>query len=125
MDQTFAFILLVSTFFTASQSTCQKKPSQQVLQKIEFDHQSVDSKGMHQGVIVDYEFCIPRNQEQVDEIKSIAPEVLISQTSQGRIRCSREEYLCIVSAADDKWKEQLYRIAGLDYVKRIIRTYYE
>ena len=125
MDQTFALILLVSTFFAASQTNCKQKPSQQVLQKIEFDHQSIDSKGMHQGVIVDYEFCIPRNQEQVDEIKSIVPEILISQTSPGRIRCSREEFLCIVSASDNTWKEKLYRIASLDYVRRIIRTYYE
>ena len=125
MDQTFALILLVSTFFAASQTNCKQKPSQQVSQKIEFDHQSIDSKGMHQGVIVDYEFCIPRNQVFVDEVKSIEPELLISQTSQGRIRCSREEYLCIASARDESWKEKLYRIAALDYVKRIIRTYYE
>ena len=125
MDQTFALIMLVSTFFSVGQTTCQRRPSQQVLQKIEFDHQAIDANGMHQGVSVDYEFCIPREQKNIDEVKAIEPEVLISQTSQGRIRCSRPEYLCIVSTRDATWKEKLFRIAALDYVKRMIRTYYE
>lgn len=125
MCNRYLFALSGFMFVILSISGCSPRINQQALKKIDFDPQAVDDKGLLHGTKVDYEFCIPRNEGYLAEIKSIVPEVLISETSQGRIRCGRDEYLCIVSAGDSNWKEKLYAVASLPYVERIIRTYYE
>lgn len=118
-----ASALLVSTMST---SKCRKQPNKEILQKIEFDYGAVDDKGLMNGeVSLDYEFCIPKDDAKVNEIKSIVPDVTMPRMAKGRIKCSDQEWLCIVTTNDATWKEKLYRIASLKYVKRIIPTHYE
>lgn len=95
-------------------------------QKIEFDYTAVDERGLINGqVALDYEFCIPKDEAKVAEIKKIVPDVLIPLRAKGRIRCSENEWLCIVGTNDQQWKEKLLKIASLSYVKRIVQTHYE
>jgi len=107
-------------------SDCDKSGSKKALRKIEFDHSVLDKDGMlNSEVAVDYEFCIPKDESKVAEVKAIEPDVNMPAMAKGRIGCSKDEYLCIVSTKDDSWKEKLYAIASLPYVRRIIQTYYE
>ncbi len=116
----------VFTLTAMSASKCQNQPSKEILQKIEFDYGAVDEKGLINGeVALDYEFCIPKDDVKVQEIKSIVPDVLMPRMAKGRIKCSDQEWLCIVTTNDSTWKEKLYRIASLKYVKRILPTDYE
>ncbi len=109
-----------------SASKCKDQPSKEMMNKIEFDYSSVDEKGLLNGTVaLDYEFCIPKDEAKVNEIKSIVPNVTMPRMAKGRIKCSEEEWLCIVSTNDASWKEQLYKIASLKYVKKIVPTYYE
>ncbi len=109
-----------------SASKCNKEVSKKTLRKIEFDQSMIDQKGLLIGtVMVDYEFCIPKNETSVAEVKAIEPDVNIPRLAKGRIGCSAEEYVCIVSTKGPEWKERLYAIASLPYVKRIIQTDYE
>ncbi|MDQ3017991.1 MAG: hypothetical protein M3R25_14865 [Bacteroidota bacterium] len=119
---TIAIICLASM----SASKCKDQPSKEMMNKIEFDYSSVDEKGLLNGTVaLDYEFCIPKDEAKVNEIKSIVPNVTMPRMAKGRIKCSEEEWLCIVSTNDASWKEQLYKIASLKYVKKIVPTYYE
>ena len=118
--------ICVITLTAVSASTCQNEPSQEILQKIEFDYRAVDDNGLINGeVALDYEFCIPKDDKKVQEIRSIVPDVLMPRRAKGRIKCSEEEWLCIVTTNDNTWKDKLYRLASLNYVKRIIPTHYE
>jgi len=119
--------LLIAAAFCISASQCQeKKADKKVLQKIEFDYASISDEGLiNSEVSVDYEFCIPKDDAKVAEIKSIEPDVKMPSMAKGRIGCSKEEWLCIVNTSGPEWKEKLYAIASLPYVKKIVQTYYE
>jgi len=106
-------------------SDCDKNDSKKNLAKIDFSHEGINDQGMQNDVPVDYEFCIPKDEEKVAEVKSIEPGVTIPRMAKGRIGCSEEQYLCIVSSREAGWKKRLYRIASLPYVKKIIQTDYE
>ncbi len=118
---------LMTCILLISASDCNEKNiSKKPLKKIEFDYSVLDKDGMLTSVAaVDYEFCIPKDDKKVSEIKAIEPNVQIPAMAKGRIGCSKDEYLCIVSTRGDKWKDKLYAIASLPYVKRIIQTHYE
>lgn len=118
--------LLVFCLISISASKCDDQVSKKTLRKIEFDESVIDDKGMiSSDVAVDYEFCIPMDETKVAEVKAIEPDVNMPRMAKGRIGCSKEEYLCIVSTKGAGWKERLYAIASLPYVRRIIQTYYE
>jgi len=118
--------LLLAFFVILSASKCQDNESKKTLNKIEFDYSAVDDKGlMNSEVAIDYEFCIPMDEARIAEVKAIEPDVNMPRMAKGRIGCSEEEWLCIVSTNGPKWKERLYAIASLPYVKRIVQTHYE
>ena len=118
--------LLLAFFLVLSGSKCQGNESKKILSKIEFDYATVDDKGMMDSAIsIDYEFCIPMDEAKVNEVQAIEPDVTIPKMAKGRIRCSNEEWLCIVSTNGPGWKEKLYAIASLPYVTRIVKTHYE
>ncbi len=117
---TIAFLILLGI------SNCNQGISKKTIRKIEFDQTMLDKNGMlNSEVALDYEFCIPMDEAKVAEVKSIEPDVNIPRMAKGRIGCTKEEYLCIVSTKGPQWKEKLYTIASLPYVKRIIQTHYE
>ena len=97
----------------------------QAMKKINFDLNQIDEHGMigpaDGKTLIAYEFCIPRDEAMKDEVKAIDPSVQFS-TSPGRIRCTKEQYLCIGQGAT---KDTLLELAQLDYIERIDPFYGE
>ena len=121
-----AFSVILAFFVILQGSKCQSEESKKILNKIQFDYAAVNDKGMvNNNVAIDYEFCIPMDEDKAEEVRKIEPNVVIPRMAKGRIGCSDNEWLCIVSTNDAKWKEKLYAIASLSYVKRIVQTDYE
>ncbi len=108
--------------------TSKVQPTPDQLQKIRFNLSELDEDGLlgPEGgkVAVDYEFCIPRREEYRKEVESIDPSLRIQESS-GRIGCGKEEYLCLGNTHQEGFKEVLYRLAQLEYVKRIERAFFE
>jgi hypothetical protein len=124
MQQSIILLLLILTGVSASQCTRKMKTFDPA--KIEFDYSSIDERGLRNGeVAVDYEFCIPANEDVFQEVMAIDPNVRLMKTSKGRIGCSRQQWLCINSTHSPGWKDKLYAIASLSYVERIQQTFYE
>jgi hypothetical protein len=105
-----------------SRSTTQAAVSNLVLKKINFDLSQISSDGLigpPDGLrSLSYEFCIPATEQHLNEVRSINPAIQISR-SPGRIRCTKDQYLCIGETHTPQWRETLMAIAKLDYVQRI------
>jgi len=124
MQQSTFLILLIVTSLSASQ--CTRKMQTFDPAKIEFDYSAIDENGLRNGeVAVDYEFCIPANEDLLKEVMAIDPNVRLMKSSKGRIGCSKQQWLCINSTHSPGWKDKLYSIASLEYVERIQQTFYE
>ena len=116
----FAFVAGISAF------QCPQKISKQILSKIEFDYTTIDQDGLDRGdVAVEYEFCIPQDDNHFKEVLVIEENTKVMKSSKGRIGCMDQQWLCMVSTHHPQWQERLYAIASLSYVDKIIRTYYE
>lgn len=104
------------------------QPTEEQVQKIRFDLSELDESGLlgPKGgkVALDYEFCIPREEQYRKEVESIDPSLKI-QTVKGRIGCGRDQYLCLGNTHQEHYREVLYRLAGLGYVERIERAFFE
>ena len=113
--------LLILLFSFACQGSWQKK--------INFDLDTINEDGLTgpaDGLVsVAYEFCIPRDKSRADEVRRIDPSVVIHERSRGRIGCSEEEYLCLGNTHQPGFRKLLRRLAGLDYVEKIERTFFE
>lgn len=119
-------VLLPAFFMLLSASKCQTNESDKIISKIGFDYTAVDEKGnINSETSIDYEFCIPMDENMLAQIKAIEPDVQTPRLAKGRIGCSKEEWLCIVTTHDAKWREKLYAIASLAFVNRIVQTDYE
>ncbi len=95
--------------------------------KINFDISLLDENGLlgnEEGkVALSYEFCIPKNDLNKNEILGIDSEFQISN-SRGRIGCSKNEYLCI-GTTNDNYKKILSSLVKKDFIKRIDQTFWE
>lgn len=99
-----------------------------VWKKIGFDIDQLDANGLlgppDGRVSLDYEFCIPaetRYWQTVQAIDSTAKR----PNSRGRIGCTGKTWLVIGSTHRADYRQTLYRLAELPYVKRIERVYWE
>lgn len=121
------FLLL----FTASQSASsqQSLTSELTSNKITFDLSVISADGLVGSSdslrAVDYEFCIPADEQLIKEISAIDPSIQFYPHSRGRIDCHHEQYLCIGHTHNPRWKKILQSIAKLDYVKKIAQTDWE
>ena len=97
--------------------------------KLKFDIHKLDNLGLYgqpDGLrALSYEFCIPDNIEYVNEVMTIAPTVVVYQSSSGRIGCRKGEYLCIGNTATDDFYPVLEKLVLLKYVKEIRETHFE
>jgi len=97
--------------------------------KITFDISKINEEGLigdsNSWRSLDYEFCIPKGEKYEQEVKEIDPSIMIHLNSKGRINCSKQENLCIGNTHQKNFDSILFRLAGLDYVKRIDRCFYE
>lgn len=97
--------------------------------KIHFDLSQIDSEGLwgeaDGKVAVDYEFCIPADPALQAEVMAIDTTVSLMKGSRGRIGCTEGQWLCVGSTHQPNYKKVLEKLAALDYVERIERTFYE
>jgi hypothetical protein len=105
---------------------CHQHTTQDDINKIQFNYNAVDEAGLkHEGVNVDYEFCIPAKNSYAKRVLHIEPRATILSKSKGRSGCSDKEWLCIISYHDGAWKKKLFAIASLPFVEKIQETHYE
>ncbi len=74
---------------------------------------------------LDYEFCIPADPQLAAQVKAIDPTIVIHAGSKGRIKCSREEYLCLGSTHQPEFRTVLLKLAALPFVKQINQCFFE
>lgn len=118
--------LSLGLILTLTNVLAQDDISKKAHKKIQFEYKTIDDKGYLNGeAIIDYEFCIPKNEKKVAGVMSIDSTTAMPRRAKGRIGCSEDEWLCIVNNHSPGWKERLFAIASLPYVKRIVQTHYE
>lgn len=95
--------------------------------KINFDIQRLDENGLigpEDGkTTLAYEFCIPQDAAHVAQIRMIDPNLKISR-SQGRIGCTKHEYL-VIGETDKNYIPVLNKLIRLDYINQIDQTFFE
>jgi hypothetical protein len=98
-------------------------------QKVTFDMSRLDNNGLlgppNGNRALSYEFCIPNTEEHKAEVKSIDSIVQFMPGSPGRIRCDKNECLCIGSTHQKNFKRVLKNLADLEYVKLINESFFE
>lgn len=99
------------------------------MSKITFNLEQLNEQGLYgppDGLrALHYEFCIPANPVPAAQVRQIDPTIEISQTSPGRIGCTKGEYLCLGNTHQPNFKTVLLKLAQLAYVKRIDQAFFE
>lgn len=124
-----AVAMLFSTPILASDSEVEIIISEKQAEKIRFDLSVLNSDGLIGNadslVAVDYEFCIPENEQYVEEVRDLDSSIQLHQASPGRIGCDSREYLVIGNTHQPNFKTVLTNLANLSYVERIERCFWE
>jgi hypothetical protein len=101
-------------------------PDMQARNKINLDLSQIDDQGMIGAAGAQrraaYEFCVPDDASKLSAVRAIDPSVQCTLGTPGRIRCSRDQYLCI---GEGGTRDTLLRLASLDFVERIDPFYGE
>ena len=99
-----------------------------VWRKVEIDLSKIDADGLRGAaggkVAVSYEFCIPKTEECRARVAAIDSTVSFS-SSPGRIGAGKDEFLCIGMTHQRNYRDVLFSLAELPYVKRIIVCHFE
>lgn len=99
---------------------------QAALRKINIDLSEIDSNGLIGPADgkrrVAYEFCIPQDKAKQNEVSHIDASMQFYPGTPGRIRCSRQQILCI---GEGGTRDVLLKLAQLDYIERIDPFYGE
>ncbi|MCW1884691.1 hypothetical protein OKA04_08115 [Luteolibacter flavescens] len=97
--------------------------------KIKFDIDAIRPDGLRgpdDGLVtVSYEFCVPRDEASLAEVRRISPGVAIHPGSRGRIGCGEDQALCIGATSGPEWKQELLALADLGYVVEIRECFFE
>lgn len=94
------------------------------LKKIQFDLAAISSEGLIGSGSgrrsQRYEFCIPKDDRAVAEVRAIDPTIELYPNSRGRVGCRQDQILAIGETHQPRWKEILLAIARLESVDRIL-----
>jgi hypothetical protein len=97
--------------------------------KITFDLAALNADGLAGPpgglVAYSYELCIPATPEHEAAVRRIDPTLQVQRGSRGRIGCGPGQVLCLGSTHQPGFRDVLLRLAGLDYVERIDRSFGE
>lgn len=74
---------------------------------------------------MDYEFCVPKRDELVAEVREIDPSIRVMPGVKGRAGCGDGFVLCVGNTGQPSFRQILLRLAELDYVERIHATHWE
>ena len=95
-----------------------------VWKKVEIDFSQIDAAGLRGPadgkVAVAYEFSIPDTEEARHQVSAIDTTVQFMPGSSGRIGAQPGECLCIGSTHQPEYRQVLFKLASLTFVKRII-----
>ncbi len=95
-----------------------------VWKKVEIDFSQIDAAGLRGPadgkVAVAYEFSIPDTEEARRQVTAIDTTVQFMPGSHGRIGAQPGECLCIGSTHQPEYRQVLFRLASLPFIKRII-----
>ena len=124
------FIFLFATCFLLLIFNCSLLKSKEVKNaesKLDFEFSKLDKNGLikKRGTSLAYEFCIPNNDNYLDEIKEIDKTIAIYKSSKGRIGCGADQILCIGETANKNYKKILMKLTSLEYVKSINESFFE
>jgi len=107
----------------------EEKPAIDPKSKITFSLKELNDSGLYgppDGLrALHYEFCIPADPQAAAQVKAIDPSIVIHEGSQGRSKCSREEYLCIGTTHQPEFQAVLLKLASLPFVKQINQCFFE
>ncbi len=128
MAKSVFFLLFISLAFIH----CTKKKAFSVdnmmESKIKFDISQLDKNGLtgpEDGKrSIAYEFCIPDNKINRDKVKKIDRTVQFTR-AMGRSLCSKNQVLCLGHTHQPNAQKVLLKLAELNYVEKIIETFYE
>jgi hypothetical protein len=100
------------------------------LSKITFDLKEFNDEGLRERPkgefsSTNYEFCIPANDQAVNEVKAIDPTIGVYKTSKGRSKCTDNEWICIGSTHQSNFKSVILKVASLGYIRKISETFWE
>jgi len=121
---TVIIILLLLFFFSCSSS----KPNYS--DKIKFKLNEFTDDGMRKNSAgeyssINYEFCIPAEEEAYKEVFKIDSTAAFYKGSKGRSACSDKEWLCIGSSRQPGFKKVIKKLAELPYIRQITETFWE
>lgn len=111
---------------------CQRKKQPEdpgVWKKIQIDFKKIDRNGLSGPidgkVAVNYEFCLPAQENYWKKVKKIDRTVQKHAGSGGRIGCGKDQWLIIGSTHQDNYLRVLYELAALPYIEKIRETHWE
>ena len=95
-----------------------------IWKKVEIDLGQIDAAGLRGPadgkVAVAYEFSIPDAEDARNQVAAIDKTVQFMPGSRGRIGALPDECLCIGSTHQPEYRQVLFRLASLPFIKRII-----
>jgi len=95
-----------------------------IWKKVETDMGQFDADGLRGPtdgkVAVSYEFCIPDNDVNKNQVRNIDQTVQFMSGSRGRIGALPQQCLCIGSTGQKNFRKVLFALASLPYIDRII-----
>jgi len=110
-------------------SNCESEKTVDPGAKIKFDTDVLNAQGLQgppDGLrSLSYEFCVPKDDVKLEQVKRIDPSIRFQGGSPGRIGCTEEEVLAIGNTHQDNFKEILLEIARLEYIEEIREVHFE
>ncbi len=98
------------------------------LEKIKFDLAKIDQRGLigdeDNKVAVDFEFCIPKTSNAIEEVMAIYPQFK-QQEGKGKSNCGEHQILILGNTYNNDYKNILCKLSRLEYIKEIKQTYWE
>ena len=125
-----AIIRLASLLVAAALAACAGDgPAKAVSPKVGIDLSNVNAEGLRgppAGLrAVHYEFCIPADAHNADEVRAIDPTARLMRGSRGGIACTQGQVLVLGYTHQPRYREVLERLATLPYVERIAEAVFE
>ncbi len=98
--------------------------------KIKFDLNEFTDDGYRQRALgevmsINYEFCIPADENAWKEVSGIDSTLRLMKGSKGRSGCSDSEWLCIGSSRQNGFKNVIITLADKKYIRKITETFWE
>jgi hypothetical protein len=124
------FLLTVLAVCTGAVNSCGSSKQKQPSEKISFDLSEFTDDGLRERPkgefnAISYEFCIPADEETLNEVKKIDTTLSVYKTSKGRSGCSDKEWLCIGKSHRAGFKSVILKLASLRYIRKISETFWE